>query len=228
MIVPIGPLVNAAAVIGGGVIGMLLGARLPERVRQIVFQGLGLCVLLLGIQSALKTGNPLILIFSVLTGSIAGELLHLENGIESLGNKLKTRLKSSNPRFTEGFVTGSVIFCIGAMAILGSIEEGLQGERNIVYTKSILDGFASIALASAMGLGVACASIAVFVYQGALLFGASMLQSMLTPTMINELSATGGILIMGIGLNLLELVRIPLANMLPSLVVVVILVSVFM
>lgn len=226
MIFPLGPLVNAASVIIGGGLGLFLGARLPERVRLIVFQGIGMCVLVLGIQGALKTANPIIMIFSIAIGSIVGELLDLETRLANLGDNLKKRVSSNDPRFTEGFLSASVIFCVGAMSILGSFEEGLGNGRNIVYTKSMLDGFTAMAMASALGLGVVFSSLTIVVYQGLLVLFASLLVGCLTPAVMTELTATGGIIILGIGINMLELLRIRLANMIPALVVVVILSSV--
>lgn len=223
MILPLGPLVNALAVAVGAGLGMLLGSRLPERVRLIVFQGIGLCVLIIGIQSALKTANPLIMIFSIVIGSIIGEVLNLEDRLANLGDVLKKRFSSSNPHFTEGFLSASVIFCVGAMSILGSFEEGLGNGRSIVYTKSILDGFTAMAMASALGLGVMFSGAVIVVYQGLLVLFAALLIHWLTPAVMTELTATGGIIILGIGINMLELLRIRLANMVPALLVVVIL-----
>lgn len=227
MILPLGSLVNAAAVVGGGFIGLLLGARLPDRVHAIVFQGLGLCTMVIGMQMAFKTANPLIMIFSILGGAVTGELMRLEDLFVKGGEALKARLKSSNPRFTEGLVNATVLFCIGSMAILGPFDEGLRGDRTIVLTKSILDGFASVALASAMGVGVLFAAVPLLLYQGGLTLFAGTLQPYLGPVVMNELTATGGVLILGIGINLLELKRIPLSNMLPALVYAVVLARIF-
>lgn len=218
MIFPVGPLVNAVAIICGALIGIAIGSRLPDRIRTIVFQGLGLCTMLIGIQMALGTQSPLILIFSILLGSICGELLQLEERFLSLGNSLKGVIKSQNPRFTEGLVSATVLFCIGAMAILGSFDEGLRGDYTIVFSKTILDAFAAIALASVYGIGVAFAGLAVFVYQGSLVLFAGILQPWLSEALMTELTATGGLLILGIGLNLLEVTQIRLSNMLPALV----------
>lgn len=223
MVMPIGPLVNALAVVAGATLGMLLGSRMPERVRLIVFQGIGLCVLIVGIQSALKTANPLIMIFSIGVGSVIGELLTLEDRLGNFGQWLKKRISSSDPHFTEGFLNASVIFCVGAMGILAAFEEGLGNGRSIVYTKSIMDGFTSIAMASALGLGVVFSSLTVFIYQGLLVLFAGLLASWLTAPVMNELTAVGGVIILGIGINMLDILRIRLANMIPALLVVVIL-----
>jgi len=220
MILPWGAIVNALAIIAGSLAGMLCGARLPERVRQIVFQGLGLCLIVLGVQMGFRTQNQMVVIFSILIGGVIGALLRFEDRFLRSGERLKLALRSKNPQFTEGMVNGAVLFCIGAMAILGSFDEGLRGDRNIVYTKSILDMFAAIAMASVFGGGVLFSAFFVLAYQGALTLFAGSLQMWITPAVMTEMTAVGGVLILGIGLNLLELTRIPLSNMLPALFLV--------
>jgi hypothetical protein len=224
---PLGTLVNVAAIIAGGLAGLVLHDRLPARVKSIVFQGLGLCVLVIGMQMALTMREPLIVIFSVLLGGITGAALRLEQGFERLGDWLKARVKSKNAAFTDGMVTASLIYCIGSLAILGAFDEGLRGDPTILFTKSMLDGFASIALAASYGLGVLFSAIPVFVYQYSLTLLAASAQDLFTQTMIAQLTATGGVLILGIGINLLELKRIPLSNLLPALVYAVLLTAVF-
>ncbi|ABB39285.1 protein of unknown function DUF554 [Oleidesulfovibrio alaskensis G20] len=218
MVFPTGSLVNLIAIVLGSCAGMLLGNRLPERVRYIVFCGLGLATLVIGMQMALKTQNPLILVFSILLGGITGELLQIERGLNSLGERLKKRLKSNNLRFVDGFVSATLLFVIGSMAILGPFDEALRGDRTLLYTKSILDCFASVPLAASFGSGVLFSAVPVFLYQGALTLFAGVLQPMLTPAMMNEIIATGGLMILGIALGLLDVKRIPLSNLLPSLV----------
>ena len=217
MVFPLGSVVNVAAIVAGGVAGLLMGSRMPERMRAAVFTGLGLCVLVIGMQMALGTKNPLVMVFSVVLGCITGELLRLEDGLAKLGDVLKARFGSGDARFTEGFVSASVLFCIGSMAILGSFDEGLRGDHTILFTKSILDGFASVAFAAAMGLGVLFSALPVFLYQAGLTELATVLQPWLSDAMMAELTATGGVLILGIGVSILELRRIPLTNFLPAL-----------
>ena len=217
--IPLGAIINALGITIGSLVGLAFGARLPERVRAIVFQGLGLCVLVIGFKMALLTQNPLIVIFSIVIGS--GEMIGLEARLIRVGDWLKGRLKSSNPLFTEGMVNASVLFCIGAMAIIGSFDEGLRGDRAVVLSKTIIDSFAALAMASAYGLGVLFSAIPVLIYQGALTLLAGSLQSWLDPTTMTELTAVGGTLIIGIGLNMLEITRISLSNMLPALLAVV-------
>jgi len=223
MIFPWGPLVNGIFVITGSLIGISIGRFLPERVRTIVFQGLGLCTLMLGMQMAIETKAPLLIILSVLLGGICGELLNLEGKLLALGDRLRKRIGSKNPQFTDGFISASILFCVGALAILGSIEEGLNGGKTIVLTKSIMDFFASIALASAYGIGVAFSALFIFLYQGIIVIFASQLQEFINPALLVELSALGGVLVLGIAINLLNLLQIRLSNFLPSLIFLVIL-----
>jgi uncharacterized protein len=225
--IPIGSIVNAAAIIGGSLIGVMLHSRFPERIRQIVFQGLGLSTMVLGIQMALKVQDILILIFSILLGGIIGELLRLDTLFERLAIKLKKMTGSTDAGFIDGIITASLIFCIGAMAIIGSFEEGLHGNPTIIYTKSILDGFASIALASTYGIGVLFSFIPVLLYQGSLTIFANSFQEWFSPMMIAQLTATGGVLIIGISLILLDVKKINLSNLLPSLGIVIILTAYF-
>lgn len=227
MVLPTGSLVNAAAIILGSLVGMALHGRFPDRFRLIVFQGLGLCVLLIGAKMALTVTNPLLLIFSILLGGLAGEMLRLDRGFERLGERAKTLLRSRNPDFTEGLITASLIFCIGAMAIVGSFDEGIRGDATVLYTKSILDGFASVALASTFGSGVLFSFVPVLLYQGGLTIFAGMFQQHFTPIVISQLTATGGLLILGIGLTLLDIKRVNLSNLLPSLVLAVALALLF-
>ncbi|MGE4504727.1 MAG: DUF554 domain-containing protein [Desulfovibrionaceae bacterium] len=223
MTFPIGPTINAAAIIAGSLIGLMLHSRFPDRIRLIVFQGLGLCVLLIGMQMAFKVQNILIMIFAIMIGGILGELLRLEEYFDSLGGRLKNLIRSKNERFTEGFVTATLLFCIGALAIIGSFDEGLRGDRTLVLTKSILDGFASIVLAASYGVGVLFSCLAVLLYQGTLTMGAKALSPWFSELLIAQLTGTGGVLIIGIGISLLDIKRIRLASLLPSLVVVVVL-----
>ncbi len=227
VIIPYGALFNALCILVGSCVGIFFGAKMSESMRRTVFQGIGLCVLMLGTKMAITTVNPLIVIFSILLGCVVGEMLNIEQRLLALATYLKRCLNIGNPRFSEGFVSASVLFCIGAMAILGSFDEGLRGDRTVVLSKAMLDGFASIALASLYGIGVLFAALTVLIYQGALTMGATLLQPWLPPQVMTELVAVGGILILGIALTLLELVRIPLSNMLPALPMVVLLAHYF-
>ena len=219
---PTGSVVNAAAIIAGSLVGIALNSRFPDRIREVVFQGLGLCVLLIGMQMALEVKNPLVVVCSVLLGGITGELLGLEHLFERLASRLKRTIRSKNARFTDGLITASLIYCIGAMAIVGSFTEGLTGDGSILFTKSILDGFASIALASSYGTGVLFSFIPVLLYQGALTLGAGFFQAFFSDLLIAQLTATGGVLILGIGITLMDIKQIRLSSLLPALVYVVV------
>ncbi len=218
MIFPVGSFINGLAIMAGALLGLAFGSRMPEKMRELIFQGIGLCILVLGLQSALKGNNAIITIGSIVTGSILGELLRIEDRLVGLSDKLKKLVGSSNPQFTEGFVTGSLLFCIGAMGILASIEEGLQGVRDIVHAKALIDFFAAIILAASLGFGVFFSGISVFIYQGIIVIAASLLVSLFTDPVLTEISTTGGILMLAIATNMLKLTHIRIGNMLPSLV----------
>jgi hypothetical protein len=216
---PVGSLVNAGAIIAGSAIGLLLHGRFPERIRTLVFQALGLSVLVIGLQMALQMTMPLVVIFSLVIGGIVGELIRIDAALERVADRVKAVAKSRNSLFTDGLVTASLIYCIGSMAILGAFDEGLRGDPSLLFTKAMLDGFASIALASTFGAGVLFSFIPVLVYQGGLTLLAGSLQPFVTETLITQITAVGGVLIIGIGVNLLDLLAIRLSNLLPSLLV---------
>jgi len=224
-----GTIVNVIAIIAGSSIGFILKNKFPEKVNNIIMQALGLCSLLIGMQMALKTANILLVIFSLVIGGIVGELIGLEDGLEKIGKKLKTKFsgKVSSKRFVEGFITTSLLFCVGSMAIVGSLQEGLNGNPELLYTKSLLDGITSIAFSAAMGLGVMFSAIPTFLYQGGITLLAHLIRDFLTLEVINEITGVGGILVLGIGFNLLELKKIKVGNLLPSLLIVFLLAQLF-
>ncbi len=217
MIFPLGALINGLAVMAGALLGLAFGSRMPEKMRELVFQGIGLCILVLGIKSALVGDNAMLTIASIVSGSIIGEILHIEERLIRLGDILKKWVRSGNPRFTEGMITSSLLFCVGAMGILGSIEEGLRGSRDIVLAKSTIDFFAAIILSASLGFGVFFSGICVFFYQGAIVLGASVLVHVLSDPLLTEITTTGGILMIAIATNTLKITQIRLGNMLPSL-----------
>lgn len=214
---------NVVAVLFGSGIGLAVGNRLPERLQRIITTGLGLSTLLIGMQMALKVQNMLVLIASMVIGGVVGELLGIEAGLERAGEWLKSRARSSSGTFVTGFVTASLVFCVGPMTIVGSIQEGMSGNPEIIYTKSMLDGAASVAFASSLGIGVSFAAVTVLVLQGALTLLGAQLAFLLRAEILNELTATGGLLILAIGFLLLDVKRVRVANLLPALVVVVLL-----
>jgi len=219
----LGTIVNVIAIILGSILGILIKSRLPERVNKIIFQVIGLFTITLGLTMAIKTNNFLIVAFSLIIGSVIGEIIDIENYLERLSDKLKNTLKNSSDKFSEGFVTATLIYCIGPMAILGSIEEGLGNSPNLLFAKSVLDGVASIALSSALGIGVMFSAIPLLLYQGGLTLFANYVSNYLGDALIFELSAVGGILLLGLGMNIAEIKKFKVVNMLPSLLVVVML-----
>jgi len=227
-VIPIGSLVNTATVLAGSTLGLLLRRRFPEKIQAIIFQAVGLASLVLGMEMALGSDNFLILIFSLILGGILGELADLEGRMEQLGNTLKRRIGSDDARFTEGLITAFLIFCIGSMTFVGALNEGLTGDRTLIMTKAILDGFTSIALASVYGLGVLFSALPLLLVQGSISLLAARFQGFFTPVLIKQLTAVGGVLILGIGVNLLELRKIKTTNLLPALAVVVVLTLLFL
>lgn len=221
-----GTLINVGTVLAGGSVGLFLHRALPERFQRIVLHGLGLITILLGLQMALKTANVFIVLGSVLLGGLLGEWCRLQDRLDALGNWLESKFKRhEHDRFSEGFVTTSLLFCIGPMAILGSIEDGLRGDYKTLAIKSLMDGFAAMAFAAELGWGVLFSAASVLVYQGGITLAAAPLQRVLTDAMITEMTATGGLMIVGIGLMLLGIKRLPLANYLPGLLLAPLLVA---
>ncbi|QNB47211.1 DUF554 family protein [Thermanaerosceptrum fracticalcis] len=220
-----GTIVNAAAIIAGAVVGLFLRTGIQERYKDIIMQGLGLSVLLIGMKMAFKTNNELLVILSLVIGAIIGEWLDIDRFLEALGQRLQAMIGSREGEFVRGFVSASLIYCVGAMAIMGPIESGLTGQHKVLYVKSALDGISAIIFSSTMGLGVAFSALPVFVYQGSITLLAGAVKALLTEAIIAELTATGGILIVAIGLNVLGIKQIKVANLLPAVLVVVILTS---
>jgi len=213
-----GTLVNTGAVVAGSLLGVMIGKRLPDRVKTIVMQVLGLSVVLIGLQMALSGTRPLLVIGSLLLGAVTGELMDVEGRIAAVGEWLKRRFQSESSTFVQGFVTASVLYCTGAMVIVGSIRDGTVGDPSILYVKSLLDGVASIAFASSLGSGVAFSALSVFVVQGSITLLASKLAFLQGPGVIEAVTATGGLLILGIGINILEIKQIRVGNLVPALV----------
>ncbi len=217
-----GTFFNTATVIVGSLLGLLIGKRFTEKLNTMVMHALGLVTLLIGFKMALKTENILLVIGSLAFGGIVGEILKIEEGLERLGDFIKSKAKFESSTFVLGFVTSSLVFCVGPMTILGSIKDGMTGDASILYAKSILDGFASIAFASALGIGVIFSALTVLIFQGSLTLLGANLSFLTDPKILNELTATGGLIIVGIGLNLLGIKKIKVGNFLPALVLAVI------
>ncbi len=220
---PIGTLINIGTIIIGSLIGMGFQQTFPPNVKVIIFQALGLATLLIGIQMSLKMpeGYLLVIIFSLIIGGIMGEILQLDQQLQSLGAWLKTTLNIGDEKFTEGLITASLLYCVGSMVIVGAIEEGISGNRELLMVKSALDGVSSIAFASTYGIGVLFSIFPMLLIQGGITILANQVKHFFTPTIIAQLSSVGGLLILSIAIKLLNLGDINIENLLPSLVIVV-------
>ena len=218
-----GTIINVAAIVVGSLIGIFFGARLSDKLKSTIIAGMGLFLVAMGIQMFLKTENSLIVLAAILLGTLLGEWWRIEYGLHKLGEFLErkfSREQDDSNRFVRGFMTASLLFCVGPVAILGSIQDGLTGNYNLLAVKSVLDGFASIAFASTLGIGVAFSSLIILIYQGGISLMATQLDALITTNMMNELTATGGILLVGVGISsLLEIKKIRVGNMLPALLV---------
>ena len=212
-----GTLVNTAAIIAGSIIGISAGRFLPERIKTIVVHALGLAVVFIGIKMAISGREPIVIIGCVLFGAITGELIRIEQGVEYVGEWLKKRARSDSSTFVQGFVSASVLYLTGAMTIVGSIQDGSVGDASLLYIKSLLDGVASIALSSTLGIGVAFSAVSVFIVQGSITLMSSKLLFMQNPAVIEAVTAAGGLLILGIGTNILGLTKIKVGNFIPAL-----------
>ncbi len=223
----IGTLVNTAAVIGGGVIGLLLKKRMPERITTIYFQAIGLFTLAIGASMAVKMEHILIVVSSLALGWLLGEWIDIERGAERLSDRLKRRFQIGSEKFSEGLVTAFLLFCVGSLTILGTIQEGTGGSPDLLYTKSLMDFFSAILLASAFGVGVALSAVPLFLFQASLTLLAGYAGSFFTEEIILGLTSVGGIMLIGLAFNILDIKKIRVMNMLPSLVVVALLLWLF-
>jgi uncharacterized protein len=220
-----GTFINVATVVIGGALGVALGSRLPERLRVTVIAGLGLFTLAYGLQMFLSTRNSLVVLGSLLIGVLLGEWWQVENGLKNLGGWLETTLlrrtdTGGDNRFVRGFLTASLVFCVGPMAILGSIQDGLTGNYQTLAIKAMLDGFAALAFASTLGVGVIFSALVVLVYQGGITLMAAQLQTVVSEAMMMEMNATGGVILLAIAIsNLLEIRPIRTGNFLPGLII---------
>jgi uncharacterized protein len=212
-----GTVVNGIAIIAGALLGVLLGRLIPERLSEITMQGIGLAVLLIGLQMALQSEQVLILIFSLILGGISGELLNLEEKLLAVGRRLEKLVGGKQSHLARAFVYATLIYAVGAMAITGALESGLLGRHQILYAKSALDGISAVVFASTMGIGVAFSALPVMLYQGGIALLARWISLFLTEAVIVELSAVGGLLIVAISLNLLQLKTLKVGNLLPAL-----------
>jgi hypothetical protein len=218
----IGAIANSVGILLGALIGIFLKKGIKESYTNTIMDAISLAVIVLGLMSAIEMNNVILVLASLVIGTIIGEKINIDSGLERLGKNLETKFGQKDSTFSKGFVTASLMYCIGAMAILGAIESGLTGNHETLYAKSVLDFIVSIILASTMGIGVAFAAVPVLLYEGGITLLAGSIKNLMTPEVITDMSAVGGILIMAIGVNALGLKKIKLANMLPAVFVPII------
>lgn len=215
----LGTIINVITVLIGTTLGLILRNKLGDAYKAIILQGIGLLTLLIGIQMALKTDNILLVLASVIFGGISGQLLLLDDKIELFADKVKEKFsKKNDPFFSEGFITASIIFCVGPMTVLGSLNDGLRGDIDLLVVKSVLDGFTSLALTTSFGIGVIFSVFTILIIQGGLTLSAVFIDQFLNAGMINEMTAVGGVLIIGIGLIILDIKKIKVATFLPAII----------
>lgn len=220
----LGTIANAAAIVAGGLIGLLFKGRISDRYTELIFDGLSLCIILIGLVNAFKINNVLLIIFSIVIGSILGQWWRIEERLENFSHMMEQRFSPKNstvdedaPSFSKGFVTTTLIYCIGSMAIVGAFESGLANSHQTLYAKAVIDGTATVLFASSLGIGTLFSAIPVFIYQGSLALSSTLLKPFLTEMAIADMSSVGGLLILAIGLNMLKLKKIPVGNMIPAI-----------
>ncbi len=216
----IGTLVNTGTVIAGSLVGLAIGDRLPEKIKSSVLTALGLITMWIGVTMVIRGTRPLLIVSSLICGGVIGELLALERRLERVGDWLKARSGSQSGGFVRGFVSASLLFCVGPMTIVGSIQDGTTGDATLLLTKSVMDGFAAIALAATTGIGVIFSALTVLGIQGGLTLLGRWLAALTVPAALDQLSCVGGLIILGLSLRLLGLKDVPVANYLPALVII--------
>lgn len=238
----IGTIVNASAIIIGGSIGLIAGSKLPEKITKLVFQAIGIFTLFMGIKLALLTENILFVVISIVVGSAIGQAIDIDSFIQKIGKKRhgassnmgfirnmfykrkQAKEQTANTGFSDAVITTFILFCMGAMAILGALEDGMGETPNLLYAKSVLDGFASIALAAKLGIGVLVSIVPLIIFQGGISLFASRIIHVFHESVIQELSATGGLILIALALSMLEIKKITVINMLPALLIIVLMV----
>ena len=216
-----GTIFNSLAVALGSLAGLLIGKLIPEKLQQTIFNCIGLFSLYVGINMALETKHSIAVLLSLVIGTVTGDLLKLDLRLNNLGDVLKEKINSSNSRFTDGFVTATLLFCIGSMAIIGAFEDGIKNDPSLLMTKGVMDGISSILLSGSFGIGVLFSIIPMFIYQGALTFLAIWAEPFITAEIYADISGLGGLMIIGIGLNLLNITKLRLCDMLPAIILIV-------
>jgi uncharacterized membrane protein YqgA involved in biofilm formation len=213
----LGTWVNGGAIILGGGVGLLVSGGLPERLKTILLQAVGLAVILVGLKGALGTDAILVVVVSMAVGGLLGEAVGIEAALEKLGHFAENRFAKGRSSFAKGFVTASLVFCVGSMAIIGALESGLTGNHQTLFAKSLLDGIISVVFASTFGIGALFSAVSVVAYQGLITLAAGTLKPLLQPEVVQQMTGVGGLLIMALGLNMLEFPRIRVGNMLPAI-----------
>lgn len=219
-------LVNCGVIIVGCIVGLFIKGGIPERFNKIIMNGLALCAMFIGFSGALEGNNTIITIVSMAVGALIGELIDIDKWLNKLGETIQAKLDKGNgkeSRIAEGFVNASLLFCVGAMSIVGALQAGLAGNYDTIYAKTVLDGVSSIIFSASMGIGVIFSSVTVLLYQGGITLCASFLSGILSQAVIAEMTAVGSLMIVGLGLNLLEVTDIKIANLLPGILVPVVL-----
>ena len=217
-----GTIVNSLSILVGSLVGIILKKGIKDDYKTTIMDGISLTVIVIGIMGGIKSENIILAISSIVIGSLIGEIIGIEKKLDGLGDKLQKSFGAKDSNFSKGFVTASLVYCVGAMAIVGSLESGIQGNHQTLFAKSILDGISALIFSSTLGIGVAFSAVAVFIYQGTITLLASSVKGLLTPQVINEMSAIGGILIMAIGINVLGIKKIKVGNMLPAIFIPII------
>lgn len=212
-----GTVVNTLSIISGSLIGLLFRGSIPDNYSQTIMHAIGMAVVMIGLKTALGTDAILVVIFSLAVGSFLGELLCIEEWLDLLGNWLGRKYSKDGQSVSKGFVNASLLFCVGAMAIVGSLESGISGNHHTLFAKSVIDGITSVLFASTLGIGVLFSAVSVFLYQGLITIAASSIKEFLLPEVVSQMSAVGGLLIMAIGIGLLEIKKFKIGNMLPAI-----------
>ena len=212
-----GTIVNTVAIILGSLMGLMFKRGIPAKFSTTIMQSIGLAVILVGLKSAFKSDDLLLIIICLAVGSIMGEWMGIEARLEAVGQWFESRLSGTDGGFAKGFVTATLIYCVGSMAIVGAMESGLTGNHQTLYAKSMLDGITAIVFTSTLGIGVMLSAVSVFIYQGLITGAALIMKPFLIPEVVDQMSAVGGLLIVGIGINLLEIKKISVGNMLPAI-----------
>jgi uncharacterized membrane protein YqgA involved in biofilm formation len=214
-----GVLVNVIAIVVGSSIGLIFKAGLKEKYKVIMMQGIGLSIIIIGVAGAIESNNLLLLVFSLVIGGMIGTFLGIENNLEKLGRSIEQKFASKEGGFAKGFVMATLIYCVGAMAIVGSIEAGVSGDNQTLYIKSVLDGVTAIIFTATLGYGVMFSAVSVLLYQGTIVILGKQAAQYLTESLTNEISAVGSVIILGIGLTLLEIKKIRVGDLLPSVLI---------